>query len=136
MRRSVVTSRSCRTTTPGPQSTCSEACTFSASRPRESSYVSCAVRSTTWPWTCVGVELSEENHRQLWVPEGFAHGFVVLTESADFVYKTTTYYAPEHERCLAWDDPSVGITWPIEGQPSLSGKDQHGKSLAELECFD
>ena len=61
---------------------------------------------------------------------------MVLTESADFVYKTTTYYAPEHERCLAWDDPSVGITWPIEGQPSLSGKDQHGKSLAELECFD
>jgi dTDP-4-dehydrorhamnose 3,5-epimerase len=58
------------------------------------------------------VELSEDNNRQLWVPPGFAHGFLVLTESADFLYKTTDYYAPEHERCLLWNDPAVGVQWP------------------------
>ncbi|GAA5182557.1 dTDP-4-dehydrorhamnose 3,5-epimerase [Niveibacterium umoris] len=84
----------------------------------------------------VGVELSEENHRQLWVPAGFAHGFVVLSESADFLYKTTDYYAPAHERCLKWDDPSVGVAWPLDGlEPSLSAKDQQGRALADCDTF-
>jgi dTDP-4-dehydrorhamnose 3,5-epimerase len=83
----------------------------------------------------VGAELSEHNHRQMWVPEGFAHGFVVLTESADFLYKTTDYYAPEHERCLAWDDASVGVVWPIDCAPQLSAKDREGLPLAACEVF-
>lgn len=83
----------------------------------------------------VGVELSEDNHRQLWVPPGFGHGFVVTSESADFLYKTTDYYAPEHERCILWNDPAIGIRWPIEGVPQLSGKDQQGKLLAQAEIF-
>lgn len=83
----------------------------------------------------VGVELSEENHRQLWVPPGFAHGFVVTSESADFLYKTTDYYAPEHERCIAWNDPSIGIHWPLDGPPQLSVKDQAGLPLARAEVF-
>lgn len=84
-----------------------------------------------------GVELSEDNHRQFWVPPGFAHGFVVLSETADFLYKTTDYYAPEHERCLAWDDPTVAVDWQLEGiEPLLSAKDRVGKSLAEAEAFD
>ncbi len=82
-----------------------------------------------------GVELSEDNHRQLWVPPGFAHGFVVLTESADFLYKTTDYYAPEHERCLKWDDPAVGIDWPLGAEPVLSAKDRDGKALGDCEVF-
>ena len=81
----------------------------------------------------VGVELSEDNHRQLWVPPGLAHGFLVISESADFLYKTTDYYAPEHERCLAWNDPAIGIDWPLEGEPQLSAKDQLGKLLADAE---
>jgi dTDP-4-dehydrorhamnose 3,5-epimerase len=84
----------------------------------------------------VGVELSEENHKQLWVPAGFAHGFVVLSESAEFLYKTTDYYAPEHERCIAWNDQAIGIEWPDLGlAPALSGKDQQGKKLAEADIF-
>lgn len=84
----------------------------------------------------VGVELSEANNRQLWVPAGFAHGFVVLSESADFLYKTTDYYAPAHERCLKWDDPTVGVIWPLQGlEPSLSAKDQKGLPLAECDAF-
>lgn len=83
-----------------------------------------------------GVELSEDNHRQFWVPPGFAHGFVVLTESADFLYKTTDYYAPEHERCLKWDDPAVGIDWPLDVDPRLSAKDRDGKALADCEVFE
>ena len=82
-----------------------------------------------------GVELSEDNHRQLWVPPGFAHGFVVLTESADFLYKTTDYYAPEHERCLKWDDPAVGVDWPLDAEPALSAKDRDGQALADCEVF-
>lgn len=79
-----------------------------------------------------GVELSEENKRQVWVPPGFAHGFLVLSESADFFYKTTDYYAPEHERCIAWNDPSIGVDWPIgDMAPRLSAKDQRGMTLAE-----
>ncbi len=83
----------------------------------------------------VGVELSEENHRQLWVPPGFGHGFLVTSESADFLYKATDYYAPEHERCILWNDPAIGIQWPVEGAPQLSGKDQQGKLLAQAETF-
>ncbi len=81
----------------------------------------------------VGVELTEHNHRQLWVPPGLAHGFMVSSESADFLYKTTDYYAPEHERCLLWNDPAIGIEWPLDGEPQLSAKDKLGKSLAEAE---
>ena len=83
----------------------------------------------------VGVELSEDNHRMFWVPPGFAHGFVVLSESADFLYKTTDYYAPEHERCLRWDDPSVGVEWPLTEEPKLSAKDEQGKVLADCEVY-
>jgi dTDP-4-dehydrorhamnose 3,5-epimerase len=80
-----------------------------------------------------GVELSESNHRQIWVPPGFAHGFLVLSESAEFLYKTTDYYAPELERCLAWNDPTVGVDWPLAGlAPILSARDQLGASLADL----
>ena len=82
----------------------------------------------------VGMELSEDNHRQSWVPAGFAHGFVVLSETADFLYKTTDYYAPQHERCIAWNDPAIGIQWPDIGMaPLLSAKDQQGKALAAAE---
>ena len=83
----------------------------------------------------VGVELSEENQLQLWVPPGFAHGFLVTTDSADFLYKASDYYAPEHERCIAWDDPAIGIEWPVQGQPSLSAKDKAGVKLADAEVF-
>ena len=85
----------------------------------------------------VGVELTAENQRQLWVPAGLAHGFVVLSESADFLYKTTDYYAPEHERCIAWDDPAIGIAWPLAAHgihaPLLSAKDRAGLPLAQAE---
>lgn len=84
----------------------------------------------------VGAELSEQNNRQMWVPPGFAHGFVVLSESADFLYKTTDYYAPQHERCIAWNDPAIGINWHFDGEPQLSAKDRQGKLLAEAEVFD
>lgn len=84
----------------------------------------------------VGVHLSAENKKQLWIPEGFAHGFVVLSQSAEFLYKTTDYWAPEHERSLAWDDKSIGIEWPITEQPALSAKDQKALSLKDAELFD
>ena len=83
----------------------------------------------------VGAELSADNHRQLWVPPGFAHGFRVLSDEADFLYKTTDYYAPEHERCLLWNDPGVGVHWPIDGEPLLSAKDRQGSLLAACETF-
>ena len=83
----------------------------------------------------VGVELTAENHRQLWVPAGMAHGFVVLSESADFLYKTTDYYAPEHERCIRWDDPSLAIDWPLDGTPQLSAKDQAGLNFVDAQVF-
>ncbi|MDE2606444.1 MAG: dTDP-4-dehydrorhamnose 3,5-epimerase [Burkholderiales bacterium] len=87
----------------------------------------------------VGVELSEDNQRQFWVPPGFAHGFLVLSASADFLYKTTDYYAPEHERCIAWDDPAIGIEWPLgqlpAGQPQLSAKDRQGVALRSAELM-
>nr|WP_255418366.1 dTDP-4-dehydrorhamnose 3,5-epimerase [Limnohabitans sp. Bal53] len=84
----------------------------------------------------VGVHLSADNHRQLWVPPGFAHGFVVLSDSAEFLYKTTDYWYPEHERSLLWNDPAIGINWPLDGPPLLAAKDVVGKLLAEAECFD
>jgi dTDP-4-dehydrorhamnose 3,5-epimerase len=84
----------------------------------------------------VGAHLSAENKRQLWVPEGFAHGFVVLSETAEFLYKTTDYYAPAHERCIAWNDPEIAIEWPFAGEPQLSGKDQQAKLLAEADVFE
>ncbi|WP_270656148.1 dTDP-4-dehydrorhamnose 3,5-epimerase [Aeromonas sp. Y293-4] len=77
----------------------------------------------------VGVHLSADNKRQLWIPEGFAHGFVTLSETAEFLYKTTNYYAPQSEGTIRWDDPQVGIEWPIEGEVSLSKKDQEAVSL-------
>ncbi|WP_453932228.1 dTDP-4-dehydrorhamnose 3,5-epimerase [Acidovorax temperans] len=85
----------------------------------------------------VAEELSEDNHRQLWVPPGFAHGFVVLSEMAEFLYKTTDYYAPAFERCIAWDDPTLAIDWKLSGrQPLLSAKDAQGLPLATAELFD
>jgi dTDP-4-dehydrorhamnose 3,5-epimerase len=83
----------------------------------------------------VGAELSEHNHRQMWVPAGFAHGFLVTSDSADFLYKTTDYYAPEHERCIAWNDPTIAIRWPLDGAPVLSAKDQQGVPLAQAEVY-
>jgi dTDP-4-dehydrorhamnose 3,5-epimerase len=83
----------------------------------------------------VGCELSDTNHRQLWVPAGFAHGFIVISESADFLYKTTDYYAPDHERCIAWNDPTIGITWPNGITPMLSTKDQQGINITVAEVF-
>ena len=83
----------------------------------------------------VGCELSEDNHRQFWVPPGFAHGFVVLSSSADFLYKTTDYYAPQYERCIAWNDSQIGIEWPANISPLLSAKDAAGLSLAAAEVF-
>ena len=82
----------------------------------------------------VGALLTEDNHRQLWVPPGLAHGFLVLSESADFLYKTTDYYSPEHERCIRWEDPTIGIDWPaLDVAIQLSAKDQAGVLLAEAD---
>jgi dTDP-4-dehydrorhamnose 3,5-epimerase len=82
----------------------------------------------------VGVTLSAENKKQLWVPEGFAHGFITLSDSAEFLYKTTDYYAPEFERCIAWNEPNIGIDWQVE-EPKLSAKDQQGLSLKDADVF-
>ena len=88
-------------------------------------------------WT--SAVLSGSNSRQMWIPPGFAHGFIVTSEHAEFLYKTTDYWAPEYERCLLWNDPALAINWPldgvIDGAPSLSGKDQLGKLLADAEVF-
>ena len=81
----------------------------------------------------VGEILSAENKKQLWIPAGLAHGFVVLSETAEFLYKTTDYYAPQHERCIAWNDPDLAIAWPIEGPPLLSAKDAAGAAFREAE---
>lgn len=84
----------------------------------------------------VGEVLSAENKAQMWVPEGFAHGFVVLSESAEFVYKTTDYYAPEHERCIAWNDPAIGVEWQLLQPPTVSAKDRCGLLLDVADTFD
>ncbi|WP_426053786.1 dTDP-4-dehydrorhamnose 3,5-epimerase [Janthinobacterium sp. PSPC2-1] len=83
----------------------------------------------------VGVVLSAANKRQLWVPEGFAHGFMVTSDSAEFLYKTTDYWAPEFERCILWNDPAIGINWPLDGEPLLSDKDKAGTLLANADVF-
>jgi len=83
-----------------------------------------------------GVTLSGENKRQLWIPPGFGHGFVVTSEYAEFLYKTTDYWFPAHERTLLWDDPALGIRWPLTGAPKLAAKDIAGKALAEADTFD
>ena len=83
----------------------------------------------------VGAVLSAENKQQLWIPPGFAHGFVTLSETAEFLYKTTEFYAPETERCIAWNDPTIGIDWHFPGEPLLSAKDQLGVSLQSAEVF-
>jgi dTDP-4-dehydrorhamnose 3,5-epimerase len=84
----------------------------------------------------VGVELSAENKRMFWLPPGLAHGFVVLSESADFLYKVTDYYAQEFERTILWNDPDLAIDWPLVGQPILSSKDAAGKTFREAEVFE
>ena len=85
----------------------------------------------------VGIELTEENHKQLWIPAGFAHGFMALTEGAEFLYKTTDYWAKPHERSIRWNDPALGIDWPVSlvGSPSVNEKDQAGALLTEAELF-
>jgi len=93
-------------------------------------------RSSTTFGQWVGAELSGENFRQMWIPPGFAHGFLVLSETADFLYKTTDYYAPEHERSLLWNDAQVGVDWPLEGiEPKLAAKDLAGLVLSASETF-
>lgn len=83
----------------------------------------------------VGVELSEDNQRQLWVPSGFAHGFLILSDYADFLYKTTDYYMPEYERCLIWNDPELKIDWPLKEEPIISEKDALAQTLNDIEVF-
>jgi dTDP-4-dehydrorhamnose 3,5-epimerase len=83
----------------------------------------------------VGEILSAENKRQLWIPPGFAHGFVVLSDSAEFLYKTTAYWAPEHERTIIWNDPELAIEWPLEGMPLLIKRDSEGKPFRQAEIF-
>lgn len=84
----------------------------------------------------VGQILSAENKQQMWIPEGFAHGFVTLSDTAEFLYKTTDYYSPDFERCIAWNDPNIGVNWPLTAAPVLSGKDQQGLALNCADIFD
>ena len=84
----------------------------------------------------LGVTLTEDNHRQLWVPTGFAHGFVVLSDTADVLYKTTDYYAPQFERCIRWNDPAIGIEWPCPEEPHLSAKDDAAVTLQNADIFE
>lgn len=83
-----------------------------------------------------GAELSADNKRVMWIPPGFAHGFMVTSDVAEFLYKTTDYWAPEHERSLMWNDPELGVAWPLQGEPMLSDKDRKGKPLAECEVYE
>ncbi len=83
----------------------------------------------------VGYELSDDNQRMMWIPPGFAHGFLVLSESADFLYKTTAYYAPQWDRGIRWDDPQIGVAWPLEGTPALSARDQVQPWLQDAEVY-
>ncbi len=89
--------------------------------------------ATFGKWT--GTELSEDNHRQMWVPAGFAHGFLVLSDVADLLYKVTDYYAPEHERCIMWNDPTIAIEWAMDVDPVISNRDRDGALLAAAEVF-
>ena len=90
--------------------------------------------STFGKW--VGVTLSAENKRQFWLPEGFAHGFVTLSDTSEFLYKTTDYYSPDSERCICWNDCSIGIDWPVQREPVLSGKDMTGVALSNADIFE
>jgi dTDP-4-dehydrorhamnose 3,5-epimerase len=92
-------------------------------------------RASTTFGKWVGAVLSAENKRQLWIPEGFGHGFVVLSEHAEFLYRTTDYWAPEHERCIVWNDPDLGISWPIASPPILSAKDAAGFAFRDAEVY-
>jgi dTDP-4-dehydrorhamnose 3,5-epimerase len=83
-----------------------------------------------------GTHLSADNKQMLWIPEGFAHGFMVLSDNAEFLYKTTDYWAPEHERCIIWNDADLAIDWPLEGEPMLSAKDAAGKLFKDAEAFE
>ena len=83
----------------------------------------------------VALELSAENRRMLWIPEGFAHGFAVLSDTAEYLYKTTDYWFPKHERCIRWDDPALAIDWKLQASPVMADKDARGKSFAEAELF-
>ena len=82
------------------------------------------------------MHLSADNKRQLWIPEGFAHGFVTLSDTAEFLYKTTNYYAPQSDACISWNDTDIGIVWPIQESPQLSTKDQQAKSFKQAEVFE
>ena len=82
-----------------------------------------------------GISLSAENKRMMWIPVGFAHGFLVLSDSADFLYKTTDYYAPEHERCILWNDPDIASEWPLQREPTLAAKDKVGRRLKDADVF-
>jgi dTDP-4-dehydrorhamnose 3,5-epimerase len=90
--------------------------------------------STFGKWE--GIILSAENKRIVWIPPGFAHGFLVLSDYAEFLYKTTDYWAPEYERCILWSDPDLGVKWPLQGVPALSAKDQSGNPFRDAEVFD
>ena len=92
-------------------------------------------RSSTHFGQWFGCELSAENHRMMWIPPGFAHGFLVLSESADFLYKATAYYAPQSDRGIRWNDPRIGVQWPLEGAPVLSAKDQIQPLLEDAEVY-
>ena len=135
------TRRSCRTITRARAAACCAACTTRSSTRRASSCAASPARSSTSPSTCaavsptfgrsVGVTLSAENRRMLWVPPGFAHGFLVLSESADFLYKTTDYWHPEHERTLLWNDPALGIAWPLAGATDPEREGRRGNAARE-----
>ena len=136
----------CRTTSASRRRAHCEGCITSSSRRRGSSCASCPVRSSTWRSTSgilgtfgqwVGHVLSEENKHQLWIPPGFGHGFLVLSETAQFEYKCTDYYAPKHERCIRWDDPDIGINWPLSAgeKPVLSAKDAAAPFLEGAETY-
>lgn len=84
----------------------------------------------------VGAVLSAQNNNQLWIPPGFAHGFITLSDTAEFLYKTTDFYSTQSERCIAWNDPDIGIEWPLDCMPQLSGKDQLGVALKDADLFD
>ena len=132
-------------TIPNPAKAYCAACTIKPKTHKANSCAWLSAKYSTWPSICVktpptfgkwvGEILSAENKRQLWIPEGFAHGFYVLSDEAEFVYKCTDYYNPKAEHSLIWNDPTVGIDWPLQGEPNLSPKDLAGKVLAEAVTF-
>ena len=122
--------RSFRTIIAAPRAACCEVCTIKSTSRRES-----AASPSFGKW--VGVELSADNKRMLWVPPGLGHGFLTLEDGTDFLYKCTEYYSPKDERSIRWDDPTIGIAWPLDGMtPRLSAKDEAGRSLSEAEIYE